>query len=224
MWPAADNSTSTTHDRLLKQQVADLPQLKDSTSNPWNDQTPLGWQRSRPQLILGLLWHYPHLKEMQIIRGKRLHVRFQCNAHNRASQLYFQVTDIGAQRCGKLLIKSQTFVAKRESPFLARLDVGDPQVVIVDEGYEVGISRTDLWVHACPWALGLDLHWLYRSRLLNTTETIWVKGKVKSNENTWEHKQVPKDTTNTCVCCSCIHGLQTKENISGNNQKTQSFT
>lgn len=69
-------------------------------------------------------------------------------------------------------MKSQTFVAKREPPFLAGLDVGDPQVVIVDEGYEVGISRTDLWVHACPRALGLDLHWLYRSRLLNTTETI----------------------------------------------------
>lgn len=69
-------------------------------------------------------------------------------------------------------MKSQTFVAKREPPFLAGLDVGDPQVVIVDEGYEVGISRTDLWVHACPRALCLDLHWLYRSRLLNTTETI----------------------------------------------------
>lgn len=62
-------------------------------------------------------------------------------------------------------------MAKRESPLFAGLDVGDPQVVIVDKGYEVGIGGTDLWVHACPRALGLDLHWLYRSRLLNTTET-----------------------------------------------------
>lgn len=62
-------------------------------------------------------------------------------------------------------------MAKRESPFFAGLDVGDPQVVVVDEGYEVGISGTDLWVHACPRALGLDLHWLYRSGLLNITET-----------------------------------------------------
>lgn len=75
----------------------------------------------------------------------------------------FQATAIGAQRCRKLQVKGQTFVAKRESPFFAGLDVGDPQVVIVDEGYEVGISGTDLWVHACPRALGLDLHWLYRS-------------------------------------------------------------
>lgn len=86
---------------------------------------------------------------------------------------------MGALRCGKLRIRTRTFVAKRESPFLAGLDVGDPQVVVVDEGYEVGISGADLWVHACPRALGLDLHWLYRSRLLNTTETISVKGKVK---------------------------------------------
>lgn len=43
-----------------------------------------------------------------------------------------------------------TFVAVSESPLLARLDVGYPQVVIVDEGYEVRISRADLGVHACP--------------------------------------------------------------------------
>lgn len=63
-------------------------------------------------------------------------------------------------------MKTQTFVAKSESPFLAGLDVGDPQVVIVDEGYEVGVSGTDLGVHARPRALRLDLHRLYRSRLL----------------------------------------------------------
>lgn len=45
---------------------------------------------------------------------------------------------------------NQTFVAVSESPFLARLDVGYPQVVIVDEGYEVRISGADLGVHACP--------------------------------------------------------------------------
>lgn len=44
----------------------------------------------------------------------------------------------------------QTFVAVSESPFLARLDMGYPQVVIVNEGYEVRISRADLGVHACP--------------------------------------------------------------------------
>lgn len=74
--------------------------------------------------------------------------------------------------CGKLLMKGQTFVAKSESPFLAGLNVGDPQVIVIDEGYKVGIGRTDLWVHARPRALSFDLHWLYRSRLLNRTETI----------------------------------------------------
>lgn len=68
------------------------------------------------------------------------------------------------------MVESQTFVAEREPPFLAGLDVGDPQVVIVDEGYEVGISRTDLGVHARPRALGLDLHGLYRSGLLKKQE------------------------------------------------------
>lgn len=63
-------------------------------------------------------------------------------------------------------------MAEREPPFLAGLDVGDPQVVIVDEGYEVGISRTDLGVHTRPRALGLDLHGLYRSGLLKKTGTI----------------------------------------------------
>lgn len=75
----------------------------------------------------------------------------------------------------------QTFVAVSESPFLARLDVGYPQVVIVDEGYEVRISRADLGVHACPWALSLDLHWLYRSSLLKPIYTNLVKGKLQSD-------------------------------------------
>lgn len=41
-------------------------------------------------------------------------------------------------------------MAVSESPFLAGLNVGDPQVVIVDEGYEVRVSRADLGVHAGP--------------------------------------------------------------------------
>lgn len=44
----------------------------------------------------------------------------------------------------------QTFVAVSESPFLACLNVGYPQVVIVDEGYEVRVSWADLGVHAGP--------------------------------------------------------------------------
>lgn len=54
-------------------------------------------------------------------------------------------------------------MAVSEPPFLASLNVGDPQVVIVDEGHEVGVSGADLGVHAGPRALGLDLHGLYRS-------------------------------------------------------------
>lgn len=43
-----------------------------------------------------------------------------------------------------------TFVAVGEPPLLAGLDVGNPQVVIVDEGDEVRVSRADLRVHAGP--------------------------------------------------------------------------
>ena len=43
-----------------------------------------------------------------------------------------------------------TFVAESESPFLSSLNVGNPQVVVVDEGYEVGVSGADLGVHAGP--------------------------------------------------------------------------
>lgn len=48
------------------------------------------------------------------------------------------------------ILSSHTFVAVRESPFLSRLDVSYPQVVIVDEGYKVGVSGADLGVHAGP--------------------------------------------------------------------------
>lgn len=43
-----------------------------------------------------------------------------------------------------------TFVAVSESPFLSSLNVSYPQVVIVDEGYEVGVPRADFGVHAGP--------------------------------------------------------------------------
>lgn len=73
----------------------------------------------------------------------------------------------------------QTFVAESESPLLSSLEVSDPQVVIVDEGYEVRISGADLGVHACPWALGLNLDWLDRSRLLKPTSTVLVKRQTE---------------------------------------------
>lgn len=68
-----------------------------------------------------------------------------------------------------------------EPPFLASLNVGYPQVVIVDKGDDVGVSRADLGVHTGPWALGLDLHWLYRSRLLKPTDAILAKSKEKKD-------------------------------------------
>lgn len=43
-----------------------------------------------------------------------------------------------------------TFMAICESPFLARLDVGYPQVIVVDKGYKVGVSGADLGVHTGP--------------------------------------------------------------------------
>lgn len=68
-----------------------------------------------------------------------------------------------------------TFVTVSEPPFLARFNIGYPQVIIIDKSYEVGVSRADLGVHTGSWALGLDLHRLYRSRLLKPTDTICQK-------------------------------------------------
>lgn len=41
-------------------------------------------------------------------------------------------------------------MAVRESPFLACLNVGYPQVIVVDKGYKVWISGADLGVHTGP--------------------------------------------------------------------------
>lgn len=73
----------------------------------------------------------------------------------------------------------QTFVAESESPLLSSLEVSYPQVVIVDEGYEVRIPGADLGIHARPWALGLNLDWLDRSRLLKPTSTVLVKRQTE---------------------------------------------
>lgn len=78
-------------------------------------------------------------------------------------------------------LSPQTFVAEGESSLLSSLQMGHPQVIVVDEGYEVRISRADLGIHACPWALRLNLDWLYRSRLLKPTCTALVKGKQRKN-------------------------------------------
>lgn len=43
-----------------------------------------------------------------------------------------------------------TFVTEGESPLLPRLEVSQPQVVVVDESNEVGLSWGDLRVHAGP--------------------------------------------------------------------------
>lgn len=59
-----------------------------------------------------------------------------------------------------------TFVTVGESLLLSSLDISYPQVVIVHEGDEVGVSRADLWIHAGARAPGLDLHRLDRSGLL----------------------------------------------------------
>lgn len=58
--------------------------------------------------------------------------------------------DILSSTLGTQTRRIQTFVAVGESPFLPRLDVGYPQVVVVDEGYEVGVCGADLGVHAGP--------------------------------------------------------------------------
>lgn len=58
-----------------------------------------------------------------------------------------------------------TFVAEGESPFLPRLNVGHPDVAVVNEADKVGIHRTDFGVHACPRILALDLTRLHRQRL-----------------------------------------------------------
>lgn len=63
----------------------------------------------------------------------------------------------------------KTFMTVREAPLLRRLDVAHPQVIIIDEGNERGVTGRDLRVHACPRALTLDFHRLHGCSLLNIT-------------------------------------------------------
>lgn len=58
-----------------------------------------------------------------------------------------------------------TFVAEGQSLFFPRLNIGHPDVVVVNEADEVGIHRTDFGVHSCPRTLALDLTRLHRQSL-----------------------------------------------------------
>lgn len=58
-----------------------------------------------------------------------------------------------------------TSVAEGQTPLLACLDVGHPQVIAVDEGEEGGVGRADLGVHPGPGALGLDFQGLHGGHL-----------------------------------------------------------
>ena len=60
---------------------------------------------------------------------------------------------------------SLTLVAEGQPLLLARLNVGHPQVTVVDEGEEGRVSGTDLRVHPWPRTLGLDLQGLHGGHL-----------------------------------------------------------
>lgn len=62
-------------------------------------------------------------------------------------------------------------MAERHPPLLARLDVGHPQVVVVDEGEEGWVSRADFGIHPWPRALSLDLQRLHWRHLQQGTHT-----------------------------------------------------
>lgn len=54
-----------------------------------------------------------------------------------------------------------TFMAEGEPPLFTRLNAGHPDVIVVDEADEIGVSGTNLRVHACPWTLTLNLYRLH---------------------------------------------------------------
>lgn len=58
-----------------------------------------------------------------------------------------------------------TLVAEGQPLLLARLDVGHPQVAVVDEGEEGGVSGADLGVHPGSGTLGLDFQGLHGGHL-----------------------------------------------------------
>lgn len=70
--------------------------------------------------------------------------------------LFLSTFSTSAHLCNEfnpLLLPGQsllTFMAEGESPLLARLDTGHPQVTVVDKGHEAGVPGADFGVHAGP--------------------------------------------------------------------------
>lgn len=58
-----------------------------------------------------------------------------------------------------------TPVAEGQPPLLACLNVGHPQVAVVDKGEEGGVGRADFGVHPRPGTLGLDFERLHGGHL-----------------------------------------------------------
>lgn len=58
-----------------------------------------------------------------------------------------------------------TFVAEGEPPFFTRLNVGHPDVAVVNEADEVGVHRADFGVHARAGTLAPYLKRLHRQSL-----------------------------------------------------------
>lgn len=64
-------------------------------------------------------------------------------------------------------------MTESKSSLISSFDIRHPQVVIIYEGNETGITRWNLGVHANPWALCLNFHRLQWGSLLNIT---WLSG------------------------------------------------
>lgn len=56
-------------------------------------------------------------------------------------------------------------MAESQPLLFACLNVGHPQVTVVDEGKEGRVGRADLGVHPRPRTLGVDFQWLHRGHL-----------------------------------------------------------
>lgn len=81
-----------------------------------------------------------------------------------------------------------TFVAEGESLLFPRLNTSHPNVIVVDEPDEAGVTGADLGVHTCAWILARNLCGIHRRSLGKKKKTLIIRCRATSSScGSWGH-------------------------------------